>query len=246
MSYLALVRIPAFGGLGDPATRRDLAAIIQQARAVASMAATLPASIVMPAAQTVAVWDANAKLRGGVIKAIYSFVSLSEYDRDREWNDAWLEVRDRYQAELKANLGRYGANVAYLRSSGANSGAMIDAGFAAAIAKDTRATVAVLEQMAKFKTVIDMFQGDTGRNWVDDVGDGVKEASSGVKELGVALLRLAGGIGRGAASLANLAAFVTRNFVVLAAVGGGAWLLLRDKRKPYPWASWGRGRKRAA
>lgn len=235
MSYLALMHGRGVAGLGDAATRRDLRAIIAQAKAVASQAAALPASIVMPAAQTVAVWDANAKLRGGVIKAIYSFISVSEFDRDREWNDAWLELRDRYQAELKANLGRYGANVAYLRSSGASSGAMIDAGFGAAIAKDTRATVAVLEQMVKFTAVMNVFQGETGRNWVDDVGDAAQEAATGVKQLGIAMLRLVGAAGRGAASLANLVGFVARNWLVLGVVGGGAWVLMRDKRKPWPW-----------
>lgn len=222
------------GALGDAATTRDLQALIVQAATVGALARSLGSAVVLPVPETLALWDQNDRLRQAVIKAIYSFVSLSDYDRDREWNETWLAVRDEYQAAKLKNLGVYVANIRYFRETlapaGVTSGAMANGGFAAAIAADTQSTIKVLKLMKAMKNAMSFFMAEPGRNWIDDVGDGLGEMATGVKDLGVALLKLAGAVGHGAAGLVGILGWIARHAVPLAAVGGVGYLATRESK----------------
>lgn len=203
-------------GLGA-ATTRDLTALIKQAEGVRDMARRIRPGIVVPRAPMLEVWDADRRVRDAVTKAIYSFISTSIYDRDREWNDEWLAVRDRYQEQFVTNLGRYVPNVRYAREQAptVDRVALPDTKFASAIATDVDDTIKTLRQMNMQKAVIEEIFGGfgQGRNWADDLGDALGDAATGLGAFGAAMLRLLGDAGRGVAGLFGVLGWGIRNVV---------------------------------
>ena len=199
------------------ATERDLNALIKQAEGVRDMARRIPAGIVVPRAPLLEVWDADRRVRDAVTKAIYSFISTSIYDRDREWNDEWLAVRDRYQDQFVSNLGRYAPNIRYAREQApmVDRVALPDARFAAAIATDMDDTIKTLKQMNMQKAVIEEIFGGfgAGRNWADDLGDALGDAATGLGAFGAAMLRLLGDAGRGVAGLFGVLGWGIRHVI---------------------------------
>lgn len=210
------------------ATTRDLTDLIRQAEAVRAEARRIPASIVVPRVPMLQVWDADRRVRDAIDRAIYSFLSTSIYDRDRQWNDDWIAIRDRYHDTFIDNLGRYVPNVRYARDPVTKPGdpitavdpktdrvAMPDARFAASIAKDMDDSIAVLKLMNVQKAVIEeIFGGFTsGRNWADDLGDALGDAATGLGAFGAAMLRLLGDAGRGVAGLFRVLGWAARNAI---------------------------------
>ncbi len=226
----------ALEGVAEGYSDWDINTLILNAQVVLDIARRVPRQVVMPAAQALAAYNALNELRKTVVKAIYSFISVSIYDRDREWNDLWLDIRDDYQATFATNMGRYVGVLTFARDTPTMTRiAMPDAGYGAGLAAEVKSAIDTLNAMKVFKLALAPFVSAEGRNWMDDMGDALVGAGGAIKGLIVAIINAAADVAEGAKKALGLFGWLAKNAVQIAVIGGGIWagdkLLSQGERK---------------